>query len=274
MVEAAKPAFDAIAGGYDSSFSGTTAGHWLRESVWQRLRRYLRPGMEVLDLGCGTGEDALWLALNGCRVTAADNSPAMLAIATDKASNALAEGRVSTLALDLNGDEESGPQWHHRFDMILSNFGALNCVDDLAALGRKMQTWIAPGGVIALVFMGRFCAWESVYYLLHADITGLRRWRGMAQARIGGREFAIRYWSVGDVKRALGPSYRVAAVGGSGVLLPPSYLFRLVDRRPQLFASLARHERWVSRLWPLSRIADHVLVILMPRNDPSSGDQQ
>src|SRR5688572_20401946 len=41
-------------------------------------------GLEVLDLGCGTGRHALWLAAAGARVTALDFSEGMLAEALRK----------------------------------------------------------------------------------------------------------------------------------------------------------------------------------------------
>ena len=178
------------------------------------------------------------------------------------------------LALDLNGAVAPDPLSPKRFDLILSNFGALNCVDDIAVLAARLQGWSKPGGVVALNFMGRFCAWEAAYYGLRANSAALRRLRGRARARVGGRDIHIRYWSIGEIRRALGPSFKLVAVHGIGMLLPPSYLFRLVDRFPRLFAKLARLERKASRLWPFSRMADHVLVILMHRTDASAGDQQ
>ena len=38
----------------------------------------LRPGMRVLDAGCGSGQWAVGMAAHGCRVTAMDLAPAML----------------------------------------------------------------------------------------------------------------------------------------------------------------------------------------------------
>src|SRR5262249_40533300 len=102
----------------------------------------------------------------------------------------------STLALDLNALQDSDPQWRERFSLILSNFGALNCVQDLRALVQQLSAWIRPDGVVALTFMGRFCAWESAYFLSRGDRAGLRRWRGRTQARVAGRHIDVRYWSV------------------------------------------------------------------------------
>ena len=46
-----------------------------RERIWRRLRSYLRPGMAVLDAGCGPGAMAEALARMGCQVTAVDLEP-------------------------------------------------------------------------------------------------------------------------------------------------------------------------------------------------------
>jgi SAM-dependent methyltransferase len=264
-------AFDSAAAAYDSDFAGTAAGLWLRESVWSRLAPFVKPGMHALDLGCGTGEDAMWLARNGCHVTAADGSPAMLEQVAAKAARLNLERRVRTIGLDLNAPTESGPMFAHPFDLVVSNFGAINCVADPVLLGRKLMGWVKPGGVIALVFMGRFCAWETAYYLARLDRRAARRWSGRAQASVGSQRVDVKYWSQAELLRALGPSFRLLTVHGVGTFVPPSYLFRWVDRRPRLFRALVRWESRTSQLWPLSRMGDHTLVVLR-RTDATRSD--
>jgi ubiquinone/menaquinone biosynthesis C-methylase UbiE len=71
-------AFDVFAPTYDVDFTQTRLGKMLRGRVWQVLERYFSPGDHVLELACGTGEDACWLAEWGIRVTATDGSAEMV----------------------------------------------------------------------------------------------------------------------------------------------------------------------------------------------------
>ena len=264
-------AFDEAAAAYDSDFAGTTAGMWLRESVWLRLAPFVKPGMRALDLGCGTGEDAIWLARKGCHVTAADGAPAMLRQVAAKASRLNLDRRIRTIGLDLNAPAEFGPAFGEPFDVVVSNFGAINCVNDLGVLGRKLATWVKPGGVLALVFMGRVCAWETAYYLARLDRRAWRRWSGRAQASVGSQTVDVSYWSKAEVLHALGASFTPLAVCGVGAVLPPSYLFHWIERHPRLFRALARCDRATSHVWPLSRIADHMLITLRRLETAGSG---
>ena len=71
-----RSAFDELAQAYDSTFSGSVLGRLLRERVWWRLDSAFGAGQRVLDVGCGTGEDAMHLASRGVHVVATDASSA------------------------------------------------------------------------------------------------------------------------------------------------------------------------------------------------------
>jgi SAM-dependent methyltransferase len=257
--------FDAAAAGYDAAFSDSICGRALRESVWTQIEPHARAGTEVLDLGCGTGEDAIWLARRGCKVVALDNSPAMLNIAAAKLAQARLTGNVRLIEFDFNSSA-ADPAFTGPFDLVLSNFGAVNCVHDLSKLGDTLARCVRPGGKAAIVFMGRFCAIETLYYLGRFDRAAVRRWRGKAMATVGDRTIDIRYWTIGDLKRAM-PAFRSIVACGIGVALPPSYLFHLARRWPRLFAALARWDRKVAFQWPFSRMGDHTLLLLERKAD-------
>jgi SAM-dependent methyltransferase len=130
------PVFDAAAESYDEAFTHTRLGRWLRDAVWARVGPLFRPGQRVLELGCGTGEDALWLARQGVQVVATDVSAAMMAIARAKAARAGLSDYVTFARLDLAAPQAADAVhvWDTLYDGVLSNFGALNCLSDRAEL--------------------------------------------------------------------------------------------------------------------------------------------
>ena len=44
----------------------------MRAAVWARCAARFRPGFRILEMNCGTGEDARWLASQGMQVLATD----------------------------------------------------------------------------------------------------------------------------------------------------------------------------------------------------------
>src|SRR5262245_10890922 len=119
-------AFDRAAADYDTGFGRNPVGLLFRHVFQERLRQVLQPGMRVLDLGCGTGEDALALAAAGIAVHGIDVSSGMIARARSKA--AAQRVPAERVRFDVRPAEDAaecpGP-----FDAAYSDFGALNCAD-------------------------------------------------------------------------------------------------------------------------------------------------
>src|ERR1700722_8492122 len=82
-------AFDQLASGYDRLWTRSPVGHLQREAVWRHIGDLFQPGQTVLDLGCGTGNDALRLMRAGLHVHAIDASREMVSIARDRGVDAV-----------------------------------------------------------------------------------------------------------------------------------------------------------------------------------------
>ena len=109
MTAVASP-FDALAGAYDATFTHTDLGLRLRSAVWRHLDAAFAPTARVLELGCGTGEDALHLASRGVQVVATDASAAMVDETARKARQAGHDSLVTARVLafeELPGAEVS-----------------------------------------------------------------------------------------------------------------------------------------------------------------------
>jgi ubiquinone/menaquinone biosynthesis C-methylase UbiE len=67
-------AFDRLAAKYDDMFTRSMVGRAQRQAVWDVLLETIEPGSHILELNCGTGEDALFLAQHDMSVVACDAS--------------------------------------------------------------------------------------------------------------------------------------------------------------------------------------------------------
>jgi len=252
--------FDRIAETYDGVFTDSFIGRAQRDSVWHELDRCFRPRQRILELNCGTGVDAVHLAERGVEVLACDAAPGMIEVARRRLSSlrpgTLAEFRVlATERISLL--EGEGP-----FDGVFSDFGGLNCVEDLGAVARDLARLLAPGAQALLCVLGRFTAWEIAWYLGHGKFRkALRRFhRGGVVGRLAeGVTLKVHYPSVRAMSRLFAPEFRLLRFKGVGVTVPPSYLETLARRFPGVLFSLKQVDGWVSGLPVLRSLADHIL---------------
>ncbi len=269
--------FDPAAQTYDTVFSETTLARWLRALVRAQIANIFRPGDQVLELGCGTGEDAVWLAQRGVRVIATDGAEEMLKVTRLKVEREGVGEMVRVESLDLN-DQLSivNDQWltdpdhssritpHASLSGVFSNFGPLNCLAERKTLAGRLAKIVPPGGKVVLVIMGPICAWEMGWHLAHFQArTAFRRFRAGIPAHTGGGG-TVRVWypSPSRVRAEFAPHFRQVKLVGIGAFLPPSYLSHLVDRWPRVFARARAWEvRWGHR-FPWNWVNDHYLIVL------------
>ncbi len=254
--------FDAAAAGYDAQFSDSRLGRMLRDSV-RRLLGDFGPGQRVLEIGCGTGADAVWLAERGVDVVASDQSPAMLETTRKRATKAGVD--LQTAVVDI-GALPDGLD-NRLFDGVISNFGPLNCVADRKPLARWLAERCAPGARLVLVVMGPICPWEIGWYALAGDLrSATRRFRsgGIAHAG-GGGEVRVWYPSPRKLRAEFAEFFEPIGTRGVGVLLPPSDAAHVVDRAPRLFNTLGRIERRIDRLPGVPWLGDHYVQVFLRR---------
>ncbi len=119
-------------------WSGRPNGRFLAEV------QALSPG-RALDVGCGEGADAIWLARNGWTVTAIDVS----AVAIDRAQEA---SRLAGTTVEwVHGDALQTPFPARDFDLLSMQYPALPKSTGEAALRRLLDT-VRPGGLLLAVY--------------------------------------------------------------------------------------------------------------------------
>jgi SAM-dependent methyltransferase len=257
-------AFDALAPDFDRRFGAWASVAAQRRAVRRVLLDTFPAGASLLELGGGTGEDALFLAARGRTVHLTDGAPEMVRRAQEKTRAADLESCVQAERVAI---EELGAFADRRekkgeppFDGCYSNFAAFNCIPDLAAAGRALASLVAPGGHALLVVFGPFCPGEVLVLTLrgHPAAAFRRLSRDPVPARVGGTSFTVTYPTPREVARAFAPFFSLRNTLGVGVLVPPSSAEPFVSRFPRFLAVLEGMDRLLER--PLALLGDHVLL--------------
>lgn len=249
-------AFDAMAHEYDAAFTATNLGSVLRAMVWGRFERCFENRRHLLEIGCGTGEDAVHLARRGHEILATDASEQMLRVARHKAERAGVAHRIRFLQTPMEnlGAALAG----HTFDGMYSNFGALNCAANLKTLIAGLAPRLVPGAPLVWVVMGRHVPWEWAWFVSRGEMR--KAFRRLQRGGVSWRGVTVTYPTPGELALALRPHFAASGARALGFALPPSYAAGWLNRSPRALTMLARFERAVGGFPGCAALADHYIL--------------
>jgi ubiquinone/menaquinone biosynthesis C-methylase UbiE len=258
--------FDDAAELYDLETRSSPAMSYMRRVSLRELLQSFAPGQHVLELGCGTGEEAVTLARQGIHVLATDVSAQMLELTRAKTEAAglaqnvqtrqLAAGEIGVLVEELG---------EGAFDGAFSSFGALNGEPDLRLVGRSLARLTRRGALVVASVMNRFYLFEVAWYLAHGrPREAVRRWGGRAMAPVSpDLPLSVPTWY--HTPRAFARAFagfRKTHCRALTMFLPPPYAAHVWKRFPGVVERLATWEERLSPLWPFAGLGDHFLITL------------
>lgn len=252
--------FDTLAPRYDALVERNPIHQTMRLRSLAWLDQAFAAGMRVVEVGCGTGTEALHLARRGVRIIATDVSRAMVELAETRAK---AEGLHDSIEFihcpaarlaDVLGDA--------RCDGAYASFGALNCEPDLGGAVHAIARVLAPEASFILSVMSRPCLPEMALRVGRLRVRGaFRRLAWPVAIHLYGAGFVpARPFSEADVRRALGAQFQVVRVEGWLVAVPPPHLAEAWERFRPLHAPLLAFDRRLGRTWPFRGWGDHIHV--------------
>ena len=257
--------FDAMAKTYDADFTTSNIGRMQRNRVWTLLTPLLNetPGsLKILEINCGTGEDAIRLAAMGHHVVATDASSAMIKIAKEKnggSSVTLSNLQFTVCPFDRLSETFSTEQ----FDLVFSNFGGLNCIDadSLSSLSKVLSGLTHAKGKLFLVLLGKCCLREIVHYGIRGKFrTAFRRIKRSQPFRSNGQTMPVYYYSPGALKKIFAPEFTRVKKMPVGLFIPPTYLEEKFTNKLTTLKKLEKRE--IQFGYPLfSGLADHYCAV-------------
>jgi SAM-dependent methyltransferase len=183
------------AAGWDARYSERGGARWSGRPNGRLLAEVasLPPG-RALDVGCGEGADAIWLARNGWTVTATDISEVAVTRAREAAELA---GAVVEW---VRGDALQTAFPAGSFDLVSMQYPALPKAAGEAAVRALLDT-VRPGGLLL-----------AVYHDLDDEYLGHMKSRGVDPADYFGAE---------DLGRLLGDAFTIELYAVEPRIDPP-----------------------------------------------------
>lgn len=254
-----KSGFDAAASNYDQTFTHTTVGKAQRERVWHYLALLpLKEGSAVLEVNCGTGEDAKRWHENGYSIMASDLSAEMIKQAQSKHPGI--DFRVMNL-LELD-------QLNHEPQTIFSNFGGLNCLSetDLSIFFQKSSDLLATNERVICVVMGKKTSWDRWYLTFKGHFAHRNRRNTTDAVNVGvnGTVVSTWYYAPKELIRLANAYFDVELLRPIGLFIPPSYTAPFFTKRPRTLRFLIRLDKWFSFSFLANR-SDHYFLSLKKR---------
>ena len=256
-----KADFDKAAQNYDTTFTNSVIGKLQRDLVYHQFSKVINEHnpKTILEINCGTGEDAVWLAEQKIEVIATDISSTMIEIAKSKS----VLENLTFIKTDINQIvTDFSPK---NFDLIFSNFGGLNCLSlsEMTNFLKNAGQILSAKGHLVLVIMPKSTLWEQCYFLLKLDFkNAFRRKKEYAIANVDGEKVTTYYYNPKDIVNLTNANFVVRQINPIGFFVPPSYLEPFLKNKPKMISDLSELEQKIKNQSWLSKYADHYIIVL------------
>lgn len=263
--------FDDAAATYDQDFTYSNIGKALRDGVWKYLDKVLESGspLKILELNCGTGEDAIKFAKKGYRVVATDLSSEMAKITSKKVHKEGLQKKVDVFTCDTRVIDQCDLPVD--FDLVFSNFGGLNCLNssELQKLSTDLCKLLKPSGRFIAVVMPKYCMWESFYFLTKFDFGKMfrRNREASLQVKVGDIYVETWYYSPAQFSRLFQIYFKKIALKPIGIAIPPSYMETSIGEKANLMNPLNQLEGFLGSITSLAAVSDHFLIDMIKREE-------
>jgi ubiquinone/menaquinone biosynthesis C-methylase UbiE len=256
-------AFSRQSGGYDEHDVQNPILQYMRNAVRKHVLSIAKPESKILELNAGTGLDAAYFASNGFTVHATDVAQGMVSqiqkkIAELQLFNSLTVERQSFLDLSALPENE--------YDFVFSNFGGLNCAENLEEVIKQLSRILKRDASVCLVLMPKICPWEWTSLFKGNAGQAFRRLKsGGVMANVEGVKFRTVYYPATKIESMFGRNFKKIKLQGIGSIVPPPHHTFLPQKFPLLFKGLTRLESKLSLNWPFNIWADHYILSMQFR---------
>ena len=211
-----------------------------RQRIYAHADAFIKPNSKILELNAGTGIDAIRFAKQGHTVHATDISSGMLKRLNEKVSAFSLSDKITVQQVSY----EQLDQVRGKFDYVFSNFGGLNCIDDLKKVTRHLPQLLNQDAHVTWVIMPCISPWEWAWLLKGKFKDAFRRFeKNGVMANVEGESFLTYYHSLRAIEKSFDQQFQLIKSKGLGVFSPPPSAQNFVKRFPGVSDFLNKIDR-------------------------------
>ncbi len=255
---APRTAFNRVAEMIDATVIKNPINSWLRDESRQELLAAFPAGSALIEIGCGTGADAVFLAERGRRVAALDISDRMV----ERARERVAARKLERTVLLWRGrlDEVAGELVRLRwapFDGAYANF-SLAYEESLQDVARIVHGLLKLGARFVFTVPNKLCVSEPAAAVVRLRIRrALGRLREPLWVTIHGTTVRVHIYTPARVRAILKGLFQIEGFAGVPVFMPPPSLYH--PSFEPLRAKLELLDNHFSRRFPWRLLGDSTL---------------
>jgi SAM-dependent methyltransferase len=154
------------------------------------------------------------------------------------------------------------------FDGAYSNFGGLNCAEDIQGVLEETARVLKPGSQFVVCILNRFCIWEIASFLLRGkfSVATRRLHRTAVNARIGTASIPTWYYTPGEFARMASADFALVRVCGLSIVSPPPGASSFIRRHPSITKSMLGVEERICDRFPFNALGDHAVLELVRKD--------
>ncbi|MDA4136626.1 MAG: methyltransferase domain-containing protein [Thaumarchaeota archaeon] len=262
-------AFDSASDEYDFTIRNNFINRWIRDRSIRELLKLTRPDDTLLEIGCGTGAEAVEISKHVTGIVATDISPSMIGILRRKVDARRLGKKVRPLQLSASEVSlASSALPGGRARIVYSFNGALNCEPEIERFPGELSKVMEDAGFFVCSIRNSFCLSEAVAHgaVLQFGKMAPRK-RQPVMVSVGGMDIPSYYYRPRRFADFFSSRFSVKKMIGLPAILPPAYLSDIYFKARGLLSFTERAEEALAGTYPFNRFGDQTLFVFQKRRE-------
>ena len=261
--QSVQDAFDSASEEYDYTISHNYINSWIRKRSVNELHRITKTSDVLLEIGCGTGSEAIQISKQVKGIVATDISEKMLDLLKRKVHAKRLDRKIvgaKARASEVSNVKDLLPDGTVR--VAYSFNGALNCEQDIDKVPSELSKVVQKDGYFLCSIRNTLCLTEALSHsvVLQFDKMSTRKDQP-TMVSVGGMDIPAFYYSPTRFVQLFRPHFRARKIIGLPAFLPPAYLSGYYLQTGKARLILEKLEFVLGDRFPFNRVGDQTLFV-------------